>query len=185
VSYAGTAEGSGTLTLNLTDAYSASVVREMHGSPTTRALLTVSEGSGFFGCTDTTCGNSPAFVWAYHGGSPTPLSLVVSNRGGAPTTTLGVGAPLSPPFYWGPGGTNGIFPGGSGTGEVDGVAYDYCTTQTLGAGQQCMVTVVLSPAESDTQLAGAVNLAYSDARGPVSPNANRNLQGSWAMPMCK
>jgi hypothetical protein len=94
-----------------------------------------------------------------------------------------VGTPLSPPFYWGPGGTSGAFPGGSGTGQVFGVAYDYCATQTLGAGQQCMMTVVFSPVAGDTQLAGAVNLAYSDAQGPVSPNANRNVQGT-SEPVC-
>ena len=76
------------------------------------------------------------------------------------------------------GGTSGTFPGGSGMGDVLGVAYDYCTAQTRGAGQQCMVTVMFSPAGGDTQLAGAVNLAYSDAQGPVLPSANRNIQGT-------
>jgi hypothetical protein len=76
VSYDGTTAGSGTLTLTLTDAYSASVARELHGSPTKRALLTISEGSGFFGCTDTS-GYGPAGLWAVPDSSA-PLDLVVS-----------------------------------------------------------------------------------------------------------
>jgi hypothetical protein len=181
VSYDGTTEGNGTLTLNLTDAYSASVAGKLHGSPTTRALLTVSEDSGFFGCSDTNC-NGPVGLFAGLGTS-VPISFVVSNRGGAPTTSLGVGTPPSPPFYWGPSGTSGTFPGGSGSGVVGGVTYDYCATQTLGAGQQCMVTVSLLAVTGDAPpFTGAVNLAYSDAQGPVLPNANRDLKGGWPMP---
>ena len=93
-----------------------------------------------------------------------------------------MGTPLSPPYYWGPSGTNGTFPGGNGTGQVLGLTYDFCTTQTLGPGQQCMLSVVFAPVAGDTQLAAAVNLAYSDSQG-VLPNANRNVQGT-SEPVC-
>jgi hypothetical protein len=42
VSYQGTAEGYGALTLDVSGGYDSTAVREMHGSSTTRALLTIS-----------------------------------------------------------------------------------------------------------------------------------------------
>ena len=111
-------------------------------------------------------------------GSTAARGFVVSNRGGAPTTALDVGTALAAPFQWGPAGTAGTFPGGSGTGTVNGLEYPYCTTPTLGVGEQCMVTVSLSPTGPYATVDTAVNLAYSDASGPVSPNANRGLRGS-------
>jgi hypothetical protein len=182
VTYSGAAPGDDLLTLDLTDAYSPSLVRELRGSSTTRALLTISEDPALFGCTDTSCGNAPAGVFAIQGSSAT-LNLFATNRGGAPTTALGVGTPLSPPFCWGPGGPDGTFPGGSGTVQVGNAAYDYCTTQALGVGQQCILTVVFSPTVSDTQLAGALDLAYSDAQGSVLPDAHRNILGT-TEPVC-
>ena len=41
-----------------------------------------------------------------------------------------------------------------------------------------MVTVNLSPVGPYATVDTAVNLSYSDASGPVSPNANRRLRGS-------
>jgi hypothetical protein len=174
VSYAPTAAGSGTVTLAVADAYTPSVDCELHGAPTTRALLTVSEDSSFFGCTDATCGAIGRMVAA---DSTAAVSLIVSNRGGAPTTALGEGTPLVPPFYWGPDGAGGAFPGGSGVGTANGVDYAYCTTPTLGVGEQCIVTVSFSPTAADTQVETAVSLAYEDAAGPVSPDATRSIVG--------
>ncbi len=47
-------------------------------------------------------------------------------------------------------------------------------------GGQCVVTVAFSPtAESDASTySAAVSLAYSDALGPVLPDASRNVEGS-------
>jgi hypothetical protein len=183
VSYQGTAEGYGALTLDVSGGYDSTAVREMHGSSTTRALLTISPKPGLCRLGDGGCVYTgfSATAWSY-GGSPAPLSLVVTNRGAAPTTSLGVGNPLSPPFYWGPSGTNGAFPGGSGADVVDGVTIDYCATQALGPGQQCMVTVVFEPPDGDMPLVSALNLAYSDAEGPL-PNANCDLWGANAVPL--
>jgi hypothetical protein len=176
VSYTPTVEGNSTLTLDVTNAYVSNVACELHGSPTTRALLTISEDAGFFGCTDAAC-VQPVFMLVVPG-STASRGFVVSNRGGAPTTALDVGTALAAPFEWGPAGAGGTFPGGSGTGTVNGLDYPYCTTPTLGVGEQCMVTVSLSPTEPYATVDTAVNVAYSDASGPVSPNANRRLRGS-------
>jgi hypothetical protein len=169
----------GTLTVNLANAYETNVTRTLTGTATSRALVTVSESSGFFGCTDTSCG--AASMWAYPTES-TPYSLILTNRGSLPTTALAEGTPLAPPFYWGPSGTTDAFPGGTGIGGVDGQYYPYCTSPTLGPGQQCMVTVNLGPVSGCGPWVGAVNVAYADAEGAVTPNANRNLQGSVPLP---
>jgi hypothetical protein len=185
VTYSGVVEASGALTVKASTAYNEDATRALHGSPTTRALLTVSEDSGFFGSTDASTSGLPALVSAPVGGTTT-RSFVVSNRGAMPTTALKVGTPLSAPFSWGMSGTTGTFPGGSGKGQVDGVTYDYCATQALAAGQQCMVTVLFSPpstvAPGDT-FKTAIHLVYADAAGLVSPAANRKLRGYIAVPM--
>ena len=184
VTYSAALEGTSTLTLDATSSYYPNAVRAMHGSPTTRALLTVSEDAGFFGATDSSQSGLPAILMT-PSGSTTTRGFVVSNRGAAPTTTLAVATPLAAPFAWGPTGSGGSFPGGSGKGQVNGVTYDYCATQTLGVGQQCMVMVsfsVPSTVVPGVQYDAVVNLAYSDATGPVSPDANRNLRGAIAIP---
>jgi hypothetical protein len=174
VSYTGATNGTGLLTLNLTNAYESSVAIALQGTSTTRALLTISDDTGFFGCTDAICG--PVNPWG-----TTSLNLLVSNRGGSPTTSLGIGAPLGSGLQWGPGGDAGSFPGGTGMGSMGGQNYEYCTTQTLGAGQQCMITVVVPCVYGAAAPGvGAANLAYSDSSGPVSPNANRNIE----VPLC-
>jgi hypothetical protein len=48
-------------------------------------------------------------------------------------------------------------------------------------GEQCAVTVTFSPTVVGSY-AGAVNLAYSDAMGPVLPDANRDLDGECSDP---
>jgi hypothetical protein len=173
VSYSGQETGSGLLTLNLTNDYQSGFTRVLQGTSISRALLRISQDWGDFGCTDDTCGGP--VLW---GGAS--LNLLVSNRGGSPTTSLGVGTPLAFPFFWGDG---GAFPGGAGVGLVEGQSYDHCATQTLGPGQKCVVTVSFSPPTPDGGIyMSAVNLAYSDATGPVTPNANENISGTNAIP---
>jgi hypothetical protein len=174
VSYSGEATGSGVLTLNLTNDYQPGLARGLQGTSTSRALLRISQDPGDFGCSDA-CGGASVSVGA-------TTSLIVTNRGGAPTTSLGVGTPLASPFYWGDG-DGGAFPGGAGVGSEGGQSYDYCTTQTLGPGQCCLLTVSLSPPTPDGgSYMSAVNIAYSDATGPVTPNANENVSGSDPLP---
>jgi hypothetical protein len=178
VSYTGAATGSGLFTINLTNAYESGFTRELQGTSTSRALLQVSEDPGYFGCTDATCSGDeiPASEVA---------SVLVSNRGALATESLSVGAPLVPPVYWGPSGgaDGGAFPGGSSTGSLlwdtpmgsaASETYGYCTSQTLAPGQQCLVTVSAG-ADGECSASAAVNLVYSDALGPISPNANRNI----------
>ena len=176
VTYSGAATGSGTLTLGLSDAYEASLLVALRGEATPRALLTVSDDQGFFGCSDDTCGPASMQCGA-------PLNLVVTNRGGSPTTTLDVGTPLGSAFYWGSGPDAGAFPGGAGIGSVDGESYPYCATGTLGAGEQCLITLGCP----ETALLGSavytsVNLSYADEAGPVSPNAGRGVIGHGPLP---
>src|ERR1019366_2343306 len=99
----------------------------------------------------------------------TPLTLYVMNQGALPVTALGEGTPPSAPFAW----AGGAFPGGVGSVGT----YPYCSATSLGVGEQCVVTVSFSPTVVGNY-AGAVSLAYSDAMGPVLPDANRNIQGS-------
>jgi hypothetical protein len=175
VKYSGTAEGQGAAGVRLTGDYRAELAMALHGAPTTRALLTVSDDSGFFGRTDASS-SEPATLSAWPGRSAL-LSFVVSNRGALATQALGEGTPLSAPFSWGPEGGDGAFPGGSGTGVVEGVSYEYCSSATLAAGQQCVATVRFTAPETGTEFEGAIDLAYSDAAGPVTPNAGRKLRG--------
>ena len=47
----------------------------------------------------------------------------------------------------------------------------------LDPGAQCVVTVNLSPPAGVGVYSSAINLAYSDSMGSITPNANRNLTG--------
>ena len=175
VTYAGTVTGSSALTLGLTDAYASSLTIALQGETTARALLTVSDDQGFFGCSDAVCG--PALTQC-----GTPLNLLVSNRGGVPTTALGVGMPLDAPFFWGSDPDAGTFPGGTGAGSLDGQSYAYCA-EALGTGQQCLITLGCSGVElGGSEVHGAVNLSYADATGPVSPDAARDVAGRGPLP---
>jgi len=174
VTYTAASSASGQLTLDFTGAYLPSATCPLHGTATQRALVTVSDGPGFFGCTDANCAPSP--VYGAPGGTA-PLSLFLLNRGALPVTSLGEGTPLGAPFAWG----GGAFPGGAGSVTVGATSYPYCSTATLGVGEQCAVTVTFSPTVVGSY-AGAVDLAYSDAMGPVSPDANRALDGECSDP---
>ena len=176
LTYSGVATGSGTLTLGLSDAYESSLVVALRGETIPRALLTVSDDRGFFGCSDETCG--PASMQC-----GTPLNLIVSNRGGSPTIAVGVGTPLGSSFYWGSGPDAGRFPGGAGTGTVDGQSYPYCTSGALGAGEQCLITVGCPEAAPlGSAVYTSVNLSYADEAGPVSPSAQRDVVGHGPLP---
>lgn len=139
----------------------------LSGTATSRAFITISEQEGFFGCTDSTC-FAPAryFVDA---GTAVEVGLVVTNRG-AQTATLAEGDALPSPWFWG---QDSGFPGGSGGATVGSTHYPSCTA-TLPPGQHCAVTVGVVPVVG-TPLFGDVNLAYSDALGAITPNANRRL----------
>ncbi len=161
VTYSGAATDTGLLILNLTGDYSADIEIRLKGTATPRALVTISDDPGFFGCSDSTCGPAQSSCGS--------LSLIVTNRGGAPTTSLG-GGPLGPGAQWGFGPDAGTFPGGTGMGSINGQSYEYCTSGALAPGQQCLISV-------SGIYEGAVSLAYADAMGPLTPNASRNVTG--------
>jgi hypothetical protein len=174
IRYSGASSGSSVLTINLTGAASPNVTEGVKGAITTRALVTVSEGDGFFGCMDNTCGGPYDFGTVMNP-SYSVRDFIVSNRGALATVTLGVGTALATPFAYGPMGA-GTYPGGTGTRMVNGVTYDYCG-DVLAAGAQCVVTVNLTPPAGAGVYASAVNLAYTDSMGSITPNANRSVTG--------
>jgi hypothetical protein len=174
VRFDATAAGSGAVTLALTGATSPTASLALTGATTTRALLTISEDDGFFGCTDTTCGGQPADFYTNPVSSDSPRTFLVTNRGALPTTSLELGTPLNAPYYFSDMGM-GTFPGGSGNAMFYSATYPYCT-DVLDPGAQCLVTINFAPTVSGTFNA-AINIAYSDSMGAISPNANRNVTG--------
>jgi hypothetical protein len=172
VTYTGKSSATGMLTLGLTGSYYSTARCSLRATTTRRALLTVSDSPGPFACTDATCPPNQVSA-SLMSSSVTPLTLYVLNLGALPATSLGPGTPLSPPFAW----AGGVFPGGTGSVLAGNppTSVPYCSS-ALGVGEQCAVTVSFSPTAVG-MYAAAVNLAYSDAMGPVSPNANRNIEG--------
>lgn len=108
-------------------------------------------------------------------GSSVTRTFVVTNRGGADATVLGVGTALSAGFGFGLTGS-GAYPGGTGTTTVDGTVFNYCGT-ALAKGARCAVLVHYTPASSGLTSNSALNLAYSDANGAINPNGNRFIFG--------
>jgi hypothetical protein len=182
--FTATSTASAELVLNLGNDYRPALEIALSGTmaSTTRALLTVSEDAGFVGCSDTICQDAEF-------AQGDALDLVVTNRGGAPTTAIGPGLPLATPFEW----AGGAFPGGSGAkklvhqqtataGHADpDLVYPYCGS-VLVPGEQCIVSLTFTAtaggfypnipvwtAETD------VNLSYVDADGPAAENANRHI----------
>ena len=171
ITYSAASSAQGRVTLDLTGAYLPTLTRELAGTATDRARLTLSDDPSFSTCTDSSC--APADVGVNFVYEVTAaLNLFVRNQGALPVTVMAQGTPLSPPFAWGDAG----FPGGSGSLTLDGASYPYCATP-LEVGAQCVVTVIFAPPDGGTY-PGAANIAYSDAVGPVSPDANRDLQGT-------
>jgi hypothetical protein len=174
IRYSAASTGNSTLTINLTGAASPTVTQGVTGATTTRALVTVSEGDGFFGCMDNTCGG-PYDFGTITNPNYSSRDFIVSNRGALATVSLAVGTALATPFSFGPMGA-GTYPGGTGSRMVNGITYDYCGA-VLASGAQCVVTVNFSPPAGAGDYASALNLAYSDSMGSIAQNANRSLKG--------
>jgi hypothetical protein len=172
IQYSGVATGQSVLTLNLTGASSPTVTMMVTGSQTNRALVTVNENEGFFGCIN--CG--PYDFGLVTSPNYSSRDFFVSNRGALATTALDVGMALATPFSFGPMGT-GAYPGGTGIKIINGVGYAYCGA-VLPAGAQCLVTVNLAPAAGASRYDSAINLSYSDSMGPSAQNAIRNVTGA-------
>jgi hypothetical protein len=184
VSFSGTSTANAPLVLNLGNDYRPTLEVALSGiaGSATRALLTISEDGGYVGCSDLVCEHAE-----FEPGDA--LDFVVTNRGGAPTTTLGPGLPLEGSFEW----VGGTFPGGTGSKKLvhqqtatGGYAdpdhvYPYCGG-VLAPGAQCIVSLTFTAtpsgfvpsipiftAETD------VNISYADGVGPALENANRHL----------
>jgi hypothetical protein len=183
-SFSGKATASAPLVLNLGNDYRPTLEIALSGSegPATRALLTVSEDAGYVGCNDLVCDDAQFF-----GGDA--LDLLVTNRGGAPTTALGPGEPLEESFSW----AGGAFPGGTGAkklvhqqtataGHADpDLLYPYCGG-VLAPGAQCIVSLVytaratgVGPSIPVFTAETNVDIAYADGVGPAPANANRHI----------
>jgi hypothetical protein len=173
VSYLAAAEGEAHLMLDVSGAYHPVVSRSLLGTSTPRALLTVSENPGYFTCTDANC--SPQYLVSAGAGQSASFLLYVTNRGAQAVTAFQQGAPLTAPFAWAEG---GAFPGGSGSAtDPFGTAYPFCSG-ALDAGEACVVEVQFSPTVANMRFNGAASVAYSDALGPVAPDATRSFGAS-------
>ncbi len=171
VSFPSEASGIGQLTLQLADAYRASASRTMSGTAGSkdRALLTVS--------LTTMAGETHPGSWANLNVPPgQTINLVVTNRGGAPTTAIGEGQALASPFIWGTPGAEG-FPGGSGFGSPysdPSITLPYCGA-LLGPGEQCLIGIAYTAAIAPI-FAGRPSIAYVDAKGPAAANVSFTVQ---------
>ncbi len=170
VDFTGGATGNTMLTVAASNVYPPLKPRTyLAGTTTARAYLTISEEDGYFGCTD----EGPCFRPARYfpdGGQPLEVGLVVTNRG-ALTATFAEGMPLAAPWSWG---QDGGFPGRTEGAMVEDTLYPSCTGGTLEPGQQCALTLGVVPV-AGMPLFSQVDLAYSDAMGPVTPNATRRV----------
>jgi hypothetical protein len=184
VEFSAASTSSASLVLNLGNDYRPTLEIALSGTQGefTRALLTVSEDAGYVGCSDAVC-ESAQFQ------TGDALDLVVTNRGGAPTTTLGPGLPLDGGFAW----AGGTFPGGTGSkklvheqtataGHADADhVYEYCGG-VLAPGEQCIVSLTFNAAPSGFvpsipvfKVETNVNISYADAVGPAVNGANRHI----------
>ncbi len=184
IDFTATSTASAPLTLDLGNDYRPTLDIALSGTQgdATHARLTVSEDAGYVGCNDLVCDGAE-----FHTGDA--LDLVITNRGGAPTTALGPGLPLSDGFAW----AGGAFPGGTGSKQLvhqqtptGGYAdpthvYPYCSG-VLAPGEQCIVSLTFNTgssgllpnipifiAETD------VDIAYSDGAGSASSKAKRHI----------
>lgn len=186
VSFSGASTSSTQLVLDLGNDYRPTLEVALSGTQgaATRALLTVSEDGGYVGCSDLVC-ETAEFK------TSDALDLVVTNRGGAPATTLGPGLPLDGSFEW----AGGAFPGGTGSKKLvhqqtptGGYAdpdhvYPYCGGGALAPGEQCIVSLTFNPTSTGfdqpsipiQKVETNVNLSYADALGPAPTNANRHI----------
>ncbi|HEX4628413.1 MAG TPA: hypothetical protein VH137_06440, partial [Gemmatimonadales bacterium] len=173
VSYLAAADGEAHLTLDVSGAYEPVVSRSLLGTATSRALLTVSENPGYFSCTDASC--TPQYLVSAGVGDSASFLLYLTNRGAQAVTAFQEGAPLTAPFAWADG---GAFPGGSGSAtDPFGTPYPFCSG-ALNAGEACAVRVQFSPTVANMRFKGAASVAYSDALGQVTPDAQRSFGAS-------
>ena len=184
VTFSGASTASASLVLDLGNDYRPKLEVALAGSeaPQARALLTVSEDGGFVGCNDVVCEHAEFFP-------EDALDLVVTNRGGVPTTALGPGMPLDGGFAW----AGGAFPGGSGSKQLVHVqtptggfadpdtVYPYCGGVLL-PGAQCIVSLSYQqaangagPAIPEHTAKTTVDIAYADAGGPAAASASRRV----------
>jgi hypothetical protein len=157
VSFDATSTSWGALEIALSNAYTDGVTRQLNGTATDRALLSVTDTLDFFSFDTSTSLGCDA-------GESVPFTLFVVNWGGAPTTTIQA-APLTPPFTWG-GDAGTVFPGGTGAVLVDAGTFDYCTSQALRAGDICLITGRFAPTDGGS-FQHTIYLSYADAQGPA------------------
>lgn len=179
-----TSTASAPLVLDLGNDYRPTLEIALSGTAgdATRALLTISEDRGYVGCNDLVCEHAQFYA-------SDALDLVVTNRGGVPTTTIGPGLPLDGTFAW----VGGAFPGGTGSKKLvhqqtatAGYAdpeqvYPYCGG-VLAPGEQCIVSLEFTggssgflPSIPNIVLETNVDISYADGVGPAVTNANRHV----------
>jgi hypothetical protein len=176
LSFDATTSSTSILELHLVNDYRSEALMALSGTVgfRDRARLTLCEDSGYLArfCSN----NLTASFWQNE-----DITLVVTNRGGAPTTAI-TGAAPDAPFAW----ANGSFPGGTGAGKPTkkftgwaeyrdpAKTFPYCGA-VLRPGEQCIVTLVAPKASPDDPMAAhtTLSLAYADALGPASEPLTR------------
>jgi hypothetical protein len=165
VDFSGAASADGIVGLSVSNSYLDEITLPLHGTVMPRAWLAAR--AGIEGFPSPYC--SPFECLTY---SANPIggvelqSLLVTNVGGAEVTSLGEGAPLAAPFSWGDAG----FPGGAGTGTLGDASYPFCGAAPLAPGGSCLLTVQGTYLGSCLGEETNIDVAYSDAIGPVSPD---------------
>jgi hypothetical protein len=167
------------LQLHLTNDYRSDAVIPLSATSgfRDRARLTLCEDAGYLA---RVCTNNAFALF----GLADDITLVVTNRGGAATTSITGAAPAAP-FVWANG---GAFPGGAGVGKPTkklpyaeyrdpAKTFPYCSDVLL-PGEQCIVTIATLPRVSPDDPSSAnttIALAYTDALSPAAEPLTRAI----------
>lgn len=179
ITYGGGASDGGALTLTAPQAYQHEVTEPLAGTSghLDRAHLTLAAMSGLCASTQPrSCGPfTRSSEWMFPDGTPPGVvTLVLANRGGAPTTRV-TGRALAAPFAW----NEGAFPAGTGAGRSTSTLprernpprpLPFCS-QVIAPGERCLVAVVAAAPDGGNPT-GDIGVDYEDATGPSPEGAS-------------
>lgn len=161
LSYSGAASGTTRMTLRMTDAYRDELTLALKGQTTEGALVWL-ERDGL--ATDTVAGIGLSPFRAGHirvvapVGGTLPVHVVVYNYGRESASMAAEALP--PSWHWGMADDGEVFPGGSTSVVVNGVTYDYCTSE-LAPGGVCVLGLAFSPTQAGCSRFDVFRLAYT------------------------
>ncbi|MEB2314350.1 MAG: hypothetical protein OZ928_21115 [Polyangiaceae bacterium] len=146
LSFSGAQAGMSKLTIALTGAYQSQVAVDLRGETTDQPLLELTRDPS---STGGTIDPLEAVVTALRGETAV-AHFFLTNVGGATATTFtgsGIGDTSFNDAFWSWGTSadpSALFPGGTGTRELDWHPWPYCT-DTLDAGETCVITASFTP----------------------------------------